>query len=281
MIFEEFVKCSKDFVYFAEKYLKINHPKKGLIPFTLFDYQKRLISDYESHNYVITAKWRQGGFSTLTVLHGLWHCMFKPDSRFLFISKTDREARALSKVVENAINNLPDTFKPLLTKSNDHEKRFECTGSIMNFFSPEPGCGRAFTHLIIDEAAFIRNMDEHWKAMWPQIQGKCFVLSTVNGIGNWFAETYIDAREGKNKFKVFESSYKEHPEYNNEEWVAQVRKNLGERGWMQEFECCFVGSEPTKEDKLRYKLMQILNDNKLLPKDMIKGMLVTLMEYET
>ena len=40
------------------------------------------------------------------------------------------------------------------------------------------------------------------------------------------------AREAKNKFRVFECDYTEHPDAGV--WEEELRKNLGERGWRQE-----------------------------------------------
>ena len=37
----EIIKCGKDPVYFMNKYLKIQHPVKGLIPFNTFDFQDK------------------------------------------------------------------------------------------------------------------------------------------------------------------------------------------------------------------------------------------------
>lgn len=60
------------------------------------------------------------------------------------------------------------------------------------------------------------------------------MVSTTNGIGNWFEETYHNAQEGKNNFHVFHADYSEHPKYQNEEFCKLLRSNLGEAGWHQE-----------------------------------------------
>ena len=38
---QEVVKCSKDIVYFCEKYLKIINIDEGLMPYEPYDYQKQ------------------------------------------------------------------------------------------------------------------------------------------------------------------------------------------------------------------------------------------------
>lgn len=282
-LIEEIIKCQKDFNYFAETYLKIIHPVKGLISFYPYDFQKRLIKTYDDNRFVIVKKFRNGGFSTCVALYGLWLCMFNSDRRILYISKTDKEAVYLGRIVDRAIQELPEQFQFLLTKSNDHRKDF-VTNSNMCFLTPTTGMrGKMSTHLIIDESAFIPNMDEHWKSMYPTIfpaNGKCFVVSTVNGLDNWFAKTYSKAVNGINNFRAFDCKYTEHPDYNNEEWINNTRKNLGEKNWMQEMECCFTNSTPTRQDSLRDNLNKILNNLNLSEKDMLKQIKAEVAKFE-
>ena len=39
----EYQKCAKDPVYFIKKYCMIQHPKRGKIPFHLYQFQKRVL----------------------------------------------------------------------------------------------------------------------------------------------------------------------------------------------------------------------------------------------
>lgn len=234
--FDELIKCRDDFLYFVDKYVQIVHPKLGLIPFKVYDYQIRLKKAYDENQFVIFKKFRQGGFTTFTAIWALWEAMFHTDRKILFISKTDREAVHIGRVIKKAMDYLPDWLKPKLSQENDHTKIFSFTESSISFLSIEATRSRSATHLIIDEAAFIRNMDEHWKALFPVIatSGKVFALSTPNGIGGWFQETYHGALDKKNNFNVIEFDYWEHPDYNDPEWVKQMKVNLGERGFRQE-----------------------------------------------
>jgi hypothetical protein len=135
-------------------------------------------------------------------------------------------------------------------KWNDHLKQFPDTGGALQFYSPEAARGKSVTFLIIDEAAFIPDMESHWKAMWPVLStgGSCVLVSTVNGLGNWYEETYTNAKEGKNKFHVIDLDYWEHPDYNqknNPKWADEQRAQLGGRGFLQEVLRSFLGSGET------------------------------------
>lgn len=257
---KENLKCAMSFPYFCHKYIKILHPTKGLIPFILYKYQTEAINSYGTHRFNIISKFRQGGMTTVTLLYGLWLCMFKLNVQVMLLSKTDREATNIGMIVQRAVQHFPDWLKPNKDeKWNDHVKMFPETGGVIKFYSPEAARGNSVTFLIVDEAAFIDDMDEHWKAMWPVLSGggSCVLVSTVNGMGNWYQETYYDAKEKRNMFNVIELDYHVHPDYNNPKWVAEQKAQLGERGFLQEVLRQFLG---TGQTYINYKLITELTE---------------------
>lgn len=258
---KEIIKCAQSFFYFCHKYIKILHPTKGLIPFVLFKYQCKVIKDYEQNRFCIISKFRQGGLTTVTLLWGLWRCMFKLDQQIMLLSKTDREATDIGMIVDRAVEHFPTWLKPKKDggKWNDHLKMFNETGGAIKFYSPEAARGKAVTFLIVDEAAFIPEMDKHWKAMWPVLStgGSCTLISTVNGMGNWYQETYSDAQESRNKFHVIDLDYWEHPDYNDPEWISDQKAQLGEKGFLQEVMRQFLG---TGQTYINYQIIMELTE---------------------
>lgn len=243
----ELRKCALSFAYFCNKYVKIAHPKRGLISFILYKYQRRVIKEYESHRFNILSKFRQGGLTTVTVCWALWRCLFKLDETIMVLSKSDREAIAAGEIVKRALQELPNWMRPEMEKNNDHQKIFMDTGCKLFFYTPEAARGRSITYLILDEAAFIPAMEKHWKAMFPTIStgGHCICISTVNGVGNWYYEVFMGARKKKgfgSEFHIIELDYWEHPDYDDELWVRQTRAQLGEKGWKQEVLRDFLGA---------------------------------------
>ncbi len=261
----EITKCALSFTYFCTKYVKILHPKKGLIPFILYKYQRIVINEYESHRFNIIRKFRQGGLTTVTEIWALWRCLFKLDQQILFLTKTDLEAVAAGEIVNKAMQNLPDWMHPPSAgKWNDHHKQFLETGGNIHFGTPERARGRAITYLILDEAAFIPDMDKHWRAMYPTIStgGNVIVVSTVNGLGNWYQETYYNARDGKNDFNRIDLEYTQHPDYHNDKWVREQKAQLGIKGWQQEVLGSFLGSGETYiPANIIGELQQLTNNN--------------------
>lgn len=240
----EIKKCAMSFHYFCHKYVKIAHPKRGLLPFITYKYQRRVIDDYEKHRFSIIRKFRQGGLTTVTVLWAMWRCLFKLDETLMVVSKTDREAIAAGEIVKRALEELPSWMHPQMSKNNDHQKIFMDTGCKLFFYTPEAARGRAITYLIVDEAAFIQSMADFWNDIFPTIStgGNVIVVSTVNGVGNWYEETYHAAERGENDFHIIDLHYDEHPEYQDPDWVATMRAQLGEKGFQQEVLGDFLGA---------------------------------------
>jgi hypothetical protein len=122
--------------------------------------------------------------------------------------------------------------------------------------------------MIIDEAAFIDNIDSIWAAVFPIIStgGRAFVLSTVNGIGNWYHEVYQKAVNLENSFNAIDIRWQEHPEYQHNpdyehlyedmrekgldiyKWEETTRSNMPIKQWLQEYECSFLGTGDTYVD---------------------------------
>lgn len=244
---EEMEKCAASFPYFCHRYVKILHPTEGALPCVLYNYQRRVVEAYENNRYTILSKFRQGGLTMTAVLWSLWRCMFKYDQQIMILSKTDREAMAAGEIGRFALKYLPQWLQPEMHENSKHEKHFTHTRSVLKFYTPEAARGKSLTILIVDEAAFISDMEKYWSDMYPTIGtgGKAIIISTVNGMGNWYEETYHLAQSGRKDFFIVDLDYWEHPEYVNPAWVRNMRKNLGEKLFAQEILRSFLDSGET------------------------------------
>lgn len=255
---KEIVKCSESFSYFCENYVRVKsysvtHPAVHQLAFKLHPFQERLAEHWESHRFSINSKFRQGGFTTLAVMYGLWKCLFQMDQRVMYVGKTDRDVRDASHLADYTLSLIPDWMKGINSKS-DHRKKFD-TGSVMTLMVFEAACGLAVNLLIIDEAAFIKDMDKHWVAMWPVISngGRLIVQSTVKTDEDWFWDRLIDARAGVGGMVEFKCHYTDRPEFDNLEWEQEMRRNVGS-GWESEFlqkPMRKVVEKPVKKSKWR------------------------------
>ena len=60
---KEYLKCMKDPVHFAKKYVKIISLDEGLVPFNLYPYQKKMFKHFNQNRFSIVLACRQSGKS--------------------------------------------------------------------------------------------------------------------------------------------------------------------------------------------------------------------------
>ena len=49
----EFVKCKDDPIYFARKYIKIVSLDEGLVPFSMYDFQEKMVEKFHKNRFNI------------------------------------------------------------------------------------------------------------------------------------------------------------------------------------------------------------------------------------
>ena len=186
---EEFKRCKEDPIYFISNYIKVVHPIRGLVPFKLYPFQERILGDLENHRFNILRKFRQAGCTTIASAYSLWMITFQKHKHVVILSKGDVESTEVLDRIKLMYDELPAYFKPGIAEDNKHTLKLK-TGSVIKSRPSGKQSGRSLAGslLIIDEAAFIDSIDTIWAAVYPIIStgGRAFVLSTVNGIGNWY-----------------------------------------------------------------------------------------------
>jgi len=75
----EYKKCMEDPVYFSEKYLKVIHLDRGLVPFKLYPYQEKMFDHFNRNRFSIVLACRQSGKSISSVAYLLWFALFNPE----------------------------------------------------------------------------------------------------------------------------------------------------------------------------------------------------------
>jgi hypothetical protein len=256
---QEFLACQASFEYFIGNYVKIKHPTKGQIPFELRSFQKKLIDLYENEKYVLATKFRQGGFTTVSVLYGLWKGLFHDDISFFVSSGTLGQAEHVARVATMAIEHFPPWLAGLITKnklgigSSGYEFKF--TSSRLTFGTLERCRGQYVTHLMLDEAAFICSLEKKLASCHRE---RLYAISTVNGASGWFYDVWSASKDGANSFVSYHPDYKEHPDY-TPEFEQELRKSLGEKGFQQEVLGNFI-----IDAKCEFEDLTLLSDRELV-----------------
>ena len=250
IIAQEYVKCAKDPAYFMKKYCYIQHPTRGRILFNLYPFQGKVLHLFKDHQYIITLKSRQLGISTLAAAYSLWLMLFHKDKNVLALATTQATARNLVSKTMFMYDQLPKWLKLPAVEKNKLSLRLK-NGSKITAKSSNADAARseAVSLLLIDEAAFIDNIEETFTAAQQTLAtgGQCMALSTPNGIGNWFHQTWEKAESGENSFLPIRLPWTVHPE-RNQEWRDQQNNDLGPKMAGQECDCDFLASGDTVFD---------------------------------
>ena len=247
-IIKEIVKSGKDPVYFINNYAKISHPLRGLIPFRTYDFQEDLIRSFNDHRFNVILKARQLGISTISAAYVVWMMMFHRDKNILVMATKFGTATNLVKKVKHIIKHLPPWLM-VAPIAVDNRTSFELSnGSQIKASSTSADAGRseALSLLVIDEAAHVDGLEELWTGLYPTLStgGRCIALSTPNGVGNWFHQTFVDADAGMNDFHPTTLPWDAHPD-RDLEWFEKETRNMSKREIAQELECSFNMSGET------------------------------------
>jgi len=244
IIKSEYLKCATDPVYFMKKYCVIQHPQRGKIPFHLFPFQEKCIKEFKDHDYNIILKSRQLGISTLTAGYSLWMMIFHSDKNVLVIATKQDVAKNLVTKVRIMHQGLPSWLKGNTIEDNKLSLRLS-NGSQIKAISSGGDAGRseALSLLVLDEAAFIHSIDDIWASSQQTLAtgGKAIVLSTPNGIGNFFHQQWVKAEADENQFNTIKLHWSMHPE-RDQTWRTLQDDLLGPKMAAQECDCDFLSS---------------------------------------
>jgi hypothetical protein len=104
---QEYKKCSKDPVYFAENYVTIVNVDEGLMKFKMWPFQKDMIRTYHENRFSITKCPRQVGKTTTSVAYLLWLSLFTDQQNVAVLANKGSLARDILGKYQLAYENLP------------------------------------------------------------------------------------------------------------------------------------------------------------------------------
>ena len=240
----EYTKCAQDPTYFLGKYGIIQHPVRGKVNFNLYDFQEKALHSFMNSDYNVVLKARQLGLSTLTAGYALWMMTFQHDKNILVIATKQDTAKNLVTKVRVMHANLPAWLKQPCVEDNKLSLRYKNGSQIKAVASSEEsGRSEALSLLIIDEAAFIDKIDTIWAASQQTLAtgGRALIISTPNGVGNFFHKVWTEAESGINDFNFIRLHWSLHPD-RDETWRKEQDKLLGPSLAAQECDCDFITS---------------------------------------
>jgi len=247
---EEYMKCANDPVYFIEKYIKIVHVDRGLIPFEMYPFQENIVRTIHDNRFTICKLPRQSGKSTTMISYLLHHVLFNQDKKVAILANKLTTARELLQRLKKSYENLPKWLQQGIVEWNKLSIHLE-NGSkvIASSTSSSAVRGDTYSIILLDEFAFVPNniAEDFFNSVYPTISSgkstKVVVVSTPKGM-NMFYKMWKNAEKDKNSYVPIEVHWNEIPG-RDQKFKEETIRNTSERQWMQEFECTFLGSEDT------------------------------------
>jgi len=234
---------------------------EGFVKLNLYDKQKDIINGYIEDHYVIILGSRQTGKTTVTYAFIIWLLIFHGNYRVGILMQSDTTVKGGIKEVYDIYNCLPSWLQETCIIDNTKEKVFN-NGSKLLGFAIDPknpdGIGRSMKvdFMLIDEAAFIVNIDKAYRALKPvtsrrhlrlknnELPYGTVIITTPNGTfgtGKWYYDFWTDSLKEINNFKAIKFHWSSVPEY-DDEWFADTTSDMTERDINQEYELKFLGS---------------------------------------
>ena len=247
---QEFVKCAKDPIYFAEKYIQIVHVDHGLIPIVCYDYQKEIIEKTTNNRRVCVVTSRQAGKTTTAVCLILHYILFNDHKLVALLANKGDAAREILDRIKTAYEALPKWLQQGVIEWNKGSVEFENGSKIIAAATSSSAIrGKSVSFLYIDETAFVENWDEFFASVFPTISSgtstKILLTSTPNGL-NHFYKTCEGAKAKKNGYEFVQVMWTDVPG-RDEKWREETlaAMDFDTEKFAQEMECEFLGSSGT------------------------------------
>ena len=201
--------------------------------------QKTIIDGFATsqHKFGVVSCGRQMGKSLLGQNLMLFWLLSNPNQTGGWVSPIYNQAKKVFQELVNASHQI-------VTKSNKADLTLEfVNGSTLQFLSAERYDsirGFSFSHMVIDEAAFIKK-EAMGEAILPTLTAlgkKCLIISTPKG-KNWFFDYYMKGSSDNDTYISFDGISIDNP-YVDQAFIEEQRKSLPSDIFQQEYMAKFT-----------------------------------------
>lgn len=239
---QEYVKCSEDPVYFMEKYIKIVNLDHGLVDFTLYPFQQRIVDTIHKNRFTICKIPRQSGKSITVTSYLLHYCIFNPNVKVAILANKGTTAKELLDRFKTSYENLPRWLQQGVVEWNKFSVQLENGSKIISAATSSSAVrGGSYNVIVLDEYAYVPNgvAEEFFSSVYPTISSgsttKAILISTPKGL-NHFYKAWTNAVNGKNGYVPIEARWYDVPG-RDEKFKQQTIANTSEAQWRTEYEC--------------------------------------------
>ena len=261
---DEVMKCLNSPKYFIENYLKIVTIDKGLVPFEMYDFQRKMVDTFHDNRFTICKLPRQSGKSTIIVSYLLHYVLFNDNVNVAILANKSSTARDLLGRLQLAYEYLPKWMQQGVLNWNKGSLELENGSRIVAASTSSSAVrGSTFNIIFLDEFAYVPNniAEEFFSSVYPTISSgqssKVMIVSTPHGM-NMFYKMWMDATNKKNDYVPTEVHWSEVPG-RDEAWKEQTIRNTSLEQFQTEFECEFLGSVDTLINPSKIKTMAVID----------------------
>ena len=246
---KEYALCMKSPQYFIEKYAKIISLDKGLVPFKLYPYQKKMFEQFERNRFNVVLACRQSGKSISACGYLLWFALFQPEKSIAILANKGATAREMLARITIMLENIPFFLQPGVKALNKSNIDFSNNSRIIAAATSGQSIrGLSINLLYLDEFAFVERAAEFYTSTYPVISSgvdtKIIVTSTANGIGNTFHKIWEGSVQGVNEYSNFRVDWHDVPG-RDQKWKEETINNTSQVQFDQEFGNTFFGTGDT------------------------------------
>ena len=259
---QEVMKCLEDPKYFIQEYLKIVTIDKGLVPFEMYDFQRKMVDTFHDNRFTICKLPRQSGKSTIIVSYLLHYVLFNDNVNVAILANKSSTARDLLGRLQLAYEHLPKWMQQGVLNWNKGSLELENGSRIVAASTSSSAVrGSTFNIIFLDEFAYVPNniAEEFFSSVYPTISSgktsKVMIVSTPHGM-NMFYKMWMDSVNKRNDYAPVEVHWSEVPG-RDDAWKEQTIRNTSEAQFQTEFECEFLGSVDTLINASKIKTMAV------------------------
>lgn len=246
----EYIKCSKDPIYFLENYAKIISLDDGVVNFIPYPYQKTFIESIHNNRLTVGCCGRQLGKSTICSGYIAWYVLFNDNKKAAILANKQLIAQEIFSRVKFIIENVPLWLQKGIVKWAETSFKLD-NGSTCFCAATSPSAvrGLSISLLMLDEFGFLspKLADSFISSVFPTIssskESKMMIVSTPNGL-NHFHKIFAGAVSGENDFVPIHATWRDHPK-RDQAWADKELLTLGPVRYAQEVECNFSSSSYT------------------------------------
>lgn len=216
----------------------------------LYDHQKRFLHflENEENEKIIVPKFREGGFTTLSILWSLWKCMYNDNVYVNYFTLNNHNTISANNMLIKINESFPQELKSDILQDELSEFMHEDfrsvsfdNGSCIDFATMSAGSFLNIKDspnliLIIDEASSMEYFDNIWHNKLQHLRSAKIIIMSTSKKDSWFNVMACNAKNELTTHSLFDCSFRDSELYSADK-ERELIDTLGEARYKQDYLC--------------------------------------------